>query len=380
MEGAKINTSLLALANCINALGDKNKKGSFVPFRDSKLTRMLKDSLGGNCKTVMIATVSPSGFQNEETINTLKYANRAKNIKMKVEPNKKLVHLHISAYKNIISDLRDEIEQLKHALSKDIANKSFAPTKTQQASEFKKHYQAEAERIMQEEDKKMKGKEKCKCESRGRDEDQKKHIQQEIQFVYEEIIQLEQALIELDEQNTINAMEIRKREAKVFLLTKQIEDIDETLQGSSKENLEASVPSLEQMEQEKTTLERSIRQQQEQILILNQSTEQNLVKRHSMKENLYQNYQQIRNIRDSIEARIENDDAKDYLELVIKNNFLESQNVQLLLNLQLQARTIIDLKNMITKQQKFIEDYDIVGNSIQDRNLELFLDDGNDQD
>jgi kinesin family member 18/19 len=59
-EGAKINTSLLALANCINALGDKNKKGSFVPYRDSKLTRMLKDSLGGNCKTVMITTISPA--------------------------------------------------------------------------------------------------------------------------------------------------------------------------------------------------------------------------------------------------------------------------------------------------------------------------------
>ena len=54
--------------------------------------------------------------------------------------------------------------------------------------------------------------------------------------------------------------------------------------------------------------------------------------------------------------------------------------MQLLLNLQLQARTIIDLKNMITKQQKFIEDYDIVGNSTHDKNLELFLDDGNDQD
>lgn len=59
-EGAKINQSLLALANCINALGDKNKKGSFVPYRDSKLTRMLKDSLGGNCKTVMIVTIAPS--------------------------------------------------------------------------------------------------------------------------------------------------------------------------------------------------------------------------------------------------------------------------------------------------------------------------------
>ena len=116
-EGAKINTSLLALANCINALGDKTKKGFFVPFRDSKLTRMLKDSLGGNCKTVMIVTISPGSSQNEETINTLKYANRAKNIKMRVEPNKKIVYQHISAYKSIIADLRDEIENLRLQLS-----------------------------------------------------------------------------------------------------------------------------------------------------------------------------------------------------------------------------------------------------------------------
>lgn len=123
-EGAKINTSLLALANCINALGDKSKKGFFVPFRDSKLTRLLKDSLGGNCKTVMITTIAPSSKQYEETINSLKYANRAKNIKMRVEPNKKLVSQHISAYKNIIADLRDEIDKLKSQLQQDIANKA----------------------------------------------------------------------------------------------------------------------------------------------------------------------------------------------------------------------------------------------------------------
>lgn len=60
-EGSKINRSLLALANCINALGDKSKKGYFIPFRDSKLTRLLKDSLGGNSKTIMIANISPAG-------------------------------------------------------------------------------------------------------------------------------------------------------------------------------------------------------------------------------------------------------------------------------------------------------------------------------
>jgi kinesin family member 18/19 len=121
-EGAKINRSLLALANCINALGDKTKKGFFVPYRDSKLTRLLKDSLGGNCKTVMIANISPSGAQFEETINTLKYANRAKNIKTKQVANKKLVAIHIAEYKNIITDLRSEIELLKAKLYERVSN------------------------------------------------------------------------------------------------------------------------------------------------------------------------------------------------------------------------------------------------------------------
>lgn len=81
----------MALANCINALGDKNKKGYFVPYRDSKLTRILKDSLGGNSKTIMINCVAPASSYFEETINTLKYANRAKNIKTNATANKKLV-------------------------------------------------------------------------------------------------------------------------------------------------------------------------------------------------------------------------------------------------------------------------------------------------
>ena len=81
VEGQNINRSLLALGNCINALADKTKKAAHVPYRDSKLTRLLKDSLGGNCLTTMITNVSPSHDQFDETLNSLKYANRAKNIK-----------------------------------------------------------------------------------------------------------------------------------------------------------------------------------------------------------------------------------------------------------------------------------------------------------
>ncbi|XP_062098405.1 kinesin-like protein KIN-4A isoform X2 [Humulus lupulus] len=84
-EGVHINKGLLALGNVISALGDekKRKEGVHVPYRDSKLTRLLQDSLGGNSRTVMIACISPADINAEETLNTLKYANRARNIKNK---------------------------------------------------------------------------------------------------------------------------------------------------------------------------------------------------------------------------------------------------------------------------------------------------------
>jgi len=83
-EGGNINKSLLTLGNCINILADKTRRGKFVPYRDSKLTRILKDSLGGNTRTIMIACISPSSLFYDETINTLTYAQRALSIKNKV--------------------------------------------------------------------------------------------------------------------------------------------------------------------------------------------------------------------------------------------------------------------------------------------------------
>ncbi len=81
--GAHINRSLLALGNCINALSEKGNT-KYVNYRDSKLTRILKDSLGGNSRTVMIAHISPASMHFEESRNTLNYADRAKYIKTKV--------------------------------------------------------------------------------------------------------------------------------------------------------------------------------------------------------------------------------------------------------------------------------------------------------
>jgi kinesin family protein 3/17 len=84
-EATKINLSLSALGNCISALVDA--KASHIPYRDSKLTRLLQDSLGGNAKTLMISTISPASYNYDETMSTLRYANRAKNIKNKPKIN-----------------------------------------------------------------------------------------------------------------------------------------------------------------------------------------------------------------------------------------------------------------------------------------------------
>lgn len=87
MDGAEINKSLLALKECIRAL-DQDK--SHTPFRGSKLTMVLKDSFVGNCKTVMIGCISPSFSCCEHTLNTLRYADRVKELK---KPNKPKVKL-----------------------------------------------------------------------------------------------------------------------------------------------------------------------------------------------------------------------------------------------------------------------------------------------
>ncbi|RMD42571.1 hypothetical protein DV735_g2545, partial [Chaetothyriales sp. CBS 134920] len=129
MEGANINKSLLALGSCINALCDPRKK-NHVPYRNSKLTRLLKFSLGGNCKTVMIVCVSPSSQHFDETQNTLRYANRAKNIQTKVTRNVYNVNRHVKDFLVKIDEQMALINELK-AQQKDYESRAFAKFRKQ---------------------------------------------------------------------------------------------------------------------------------------------------------------------------------------------------------------------------------------------------------
>ena len=106
-EGIKINLSLSTLCHVISSLTDP--KCTFVPYRDSKLTRLLQDSLGGNTKTVMIANIGPADYNMEETLSTLRYASRAKNIQNKPKINE-------DPKDTMIREFQDEIARLKAEL------------------------------------------------------------------------------------------------------------------------------------------------------------------------------------------------------------------------------------------------------------------------
>ncbi|XP_030279025.1 kinesin-like protein KIF1B isoform X3 [Sparus aurata] len=111
-EGANINKSLTTLGKVISALAEvskKKKKTDFIPYRDSVLTWLLRENLGGNSRTAMVAALSPADINYDETLSTLRYADRAKNIKCNAvineDPNNKLVR-----------DLKDEVSRLKELL------------------------------------------------------------------------------------------------------------------------------------------------------------------------------------------------------------------------------------------------------------------------
>ncbi|XP_044004559.1 kinesin-like protein KIF3B [Aphidius gifuensis] len=115
-EASKINLSLSALGNVISALVDG--KTTHVPYRDSKLTRLLQDSLGGNSKTIMVANIGPASYNYDETLTTLRYANRAKNIKNKPRINEDPKDALLRQYQEEISRLKEKLAQKGPILKK----------------------------------------------------------------------------------------------------------------------------------------------------------------------------------------------------------------------------------------------------------------------
>ncbi|XP_041372207.1 kinesin-like protein KIF28P [Gigantopelta aegis] len=152
-EGAAINQSLSCLGNCIAALAEKSSgKNTRVPFRDSVLTKLLKNALGGNSKTIMIAAVSPADINFDESLSTLRYADRAKQIKTTATINE-------DPTEKLIRELQEENEKLKAMLGtgtmtvmkdddEELTEEEMAKLKAELEEEYKSRLEAnERERL-----------------------------------------------------------------------------------------------------------------------------------------------------------------------------------------------------------------------------------------
>ncbi|XP_066968368.1 kinesin-like protein KIF3B isoform X4 [Macrobrachium rosenbergii] len=144
-EATKINLSLSALGNVISALVDG--KSTHIPYRDSKLTRLLQDSLGGNSKTIMVANIGPASYNYDETITTLRYANRAKNIQNKPKVNE-------DPKDAILKEYQQELARLKAQLSQKGVKKKKKKKATDEGEEEEEEEEeedADSEALLQQE-------------------------------------------------------------------------------------------------------------------------------------------------------------------------------------------------------------------------------------
>ncbi|NXU73630.1 KI18A protein, partial [Oreotrochilus melanogaster] len=140
-----LNRASFRLSGTVIESPSLERKKQHIPYRNSKLTRLLKDSLGGNCRTIMIAAVSPSSMFYDDTYNTLKYANRAKDIKSSLKSNVVSLDSHISQYVKICNEQKKEILRLKEKL-KEYEEKEAKIPENQNAAVLSNNQEAEIRR------------------------------------------------------------------------------------------------------------------------------------------------------------------------------------------------------------------------------------------
>nr|XP_009941700.1 PREDICTED: kinesin-like protein KIF3C [Opisthocomus hoazin] len=212
-EASKINLSLSALGNVISALVDG--KSTHIPYRDSKLTRLLQDSLGGNAKTIMVATLGPASHSYDESLSTLRFANRAKNIKNKPRVNE-------DPKDTLLREFQEEIVRLKAQLEK----RGMLGKKRRRSSRRKKALDGESATENEGEDDNEDGLEKNMenylKEQKARLEEEKAAIQDDHSLVSEEkqkLLQEKEKMIE-DLRKEQEATELLATKYKVRVATR----------------------------------------------------------------------------------------------------------------------------------------------------------------
>ncbi|XP_045612288.1 kinesin-like protein KIF3A isoform X1 [Procambarus clarkii] len=225
-EASKINLSLSTLGNVISALVDG--RSTHIPYRNSKLTRLLQDSLGGNSKTVMCANVGPASYNYDETISTLRYANRAKNICNKAKINEDPKDALLRKLQDEIKSLRDQLED------EDETDDS--------------------------EEEEMEGDEKPKKKKKKLKEEEVAAIRKKIEE--ERKMLAERKDLEEEERNKVkNDLDRHEKEVKKAL--KEQEALKQRLQGLERKILVGGENLLEKAEEQERLLEESAKELEE---------------------------------------------------------------------------------------------------------------------
>lgn len=239
-EASKINLSLSALGNVISALVDE--KCQYIPYRDSKLTRLLQDSLGGNSKTLMVANIGPASYNYDESLTTLRYANRAKNIQNQPRINEDPKDALIRQY-------QEEIERLKILLV-ERTHKSHPVTTGEDLSweQQNEYYNREAEELEQQKANILMGEDQSE-EEKAKElqalEEKRRLVESERKYAMElneKIHSMESKLLQggkniIDHTNEQQKAlekrmaEIRERKHQSLQMQKRLEEVEESAES-----------------------------------------------------------------------------------------------------------------------------------------------------
>jgi len=222
-EANKINMSLSALGNVISALVDGKSK--HIPYRDSKLTRILQDSLGGNTKTMMVACLSPADNNYDETLSTLRYANRAKNIKNKPKINEDPKDAMLREYQTEIAKLKELLEKGGPVPSPNHNGVSMSTVPSEEMLEAERlRVRQEYENDMEEIRKKYQSEQESKAKIQAEVEEMRSHYEEKLKEVNEKSSQNNSE--EIDTEQKLAVEKLKKLQASLVDGGKRAGDMD----------------------------------------------------------------------------------------------------------------------------------------------------------
>ena len=358
-ESKKINKSLSCLGNVINALTDKKGK-NYIPYRDSKLTRLLQDSLGGNCKTTMIATISPSEDAFSESLSTLYFAQRAKKIKNRPIINEDVNNRAlIRKYEIELKNLRSELE-LKNKMLKNNGLVMQLQEEKEQALMDKNNAIKELEKASRqfliEREEKLKLEKKIQMMSEQMITGGHKKIEETPQFqnaLKNQLKLYENKIIEIEKQRA--QLETDKAESQEF---KEILLQQKNIMNELTFKLNERDEKIALMQQEKENFEKNEKALQNRIIIL-----ENILTEKKIPFNI--------NMDNSITLKKNQNFSSSYLPYEVETNSKEFEGKPIIMLSS--KEKINELRSIISEQENKIHFLDIVSQKF----INLMNSDGN---